>query len=519
LTKLAVTLTSICAALVLAGSASATLAVGVTEDGGKATADAGSGFFATLNDIGIVQNQVSIPWNPSLPNAVANQDVLNTWLPVAQAHSIKIVFNVSWSKPRDIAGSPAAIAQFAAFLQQIARTYPQVKEYVIGNEPNLYYFWYPQFNPDGTGASGPAYEALLAQSYDALKAVDPSIEVIGVGLSPRGRDNIHSTTDPTTSPVKFLRDFGTAYRKSGRRKPIMDALAFHPYPNVNTDTLSTGYRWPNAGVADLDRIKQAIWDGFNGTAQPTFAEPALKQAHPLVLHLDEAGWQVAIPQQYQSLYYGKENVPTIDEATQAQIYSDLVKMMSCDANVASLSFFHLIDEANLDRWQSGLLRVDGSRRPSYDSVKAAIAETQGRCTGSPIRWRHERFVSGADVEFHARKAGRSTMWTTADEDATFRAGIWRVPTKRPLGSAAKKRLDALLAKKRAPQLAQQTGGKVKAYESHTIRFPRSPLKAGYYVYGLRLAAAMNPARTKLFVSAPFRVGPAVHAKPAKRKKK
>ena len=26
------------------------------------------------------------------------------------------------------------------------------------------------------------------------------------------------------------------------------------------------------GIADLGRIKQAIWDAFHGTAQPTFAE-------------------------------------------------------------------------------------------------------------------------------------------------------------------------------------------------------------------------------------------------------
>src|SRR5437588_4281694 len=235
LTKLTIALISVCAALALAGSASGGLSVGVTEDGGKTTIDAGAAFFATLNDIGIVQNQVSIPWNPAVPNSIASKSAIDAWLPVAQLHSIRIVFNVSWTKPKDLAGSPAAIAQFAAFLQQLARAYPQIKAYVVDNEPNLSYFWQPQFNPNGTGASGPGYEALLAQSYDALKAVDPSIEVIGVGLSPRGRDNPRASSKSTTSPVRFLRDFAAAYRKSGRRAPIMDALAFHPYPNVNTD--------------------------------------------------------------------------------------------------------------------------------------------------------------------------------------------------------------------------------------------------------------------------------------------
>src|SRR2546421_11733155 len=84
LTKLAIALTSVCAALTLAGSASGGLAVGVTEDAGKATIDAGAGFFATLNDVGMTQNQVSIPWNPSLPAAIASKGTLDAWRPVAQ---------------------------------------------------------------------------------------------------------------------------------------------------------------------------------------------------------------------------------------------------------------------------------------------------------------------------------------------------------------------------------------------------------------------------------------------------
>ena len=65
----------------------------------------------------------------------------------------------------------------------------------------------------------------------------------------------------------------------------MDAFSFHPYPNEATDPLERGYQWPNAGFANLDRMKQALWDAFNGTAQPTTVDG-------LKLHLDEVGWQV-----------------------------------------------------------------------------------------------------------------------------------------------------------------------------------------------------------------------------------
>ena len=92
-----------------------------------------------------------------------------------------------------------------------------------------------------------------------------------------------------------------------------------------------------------------------------------------------------------------------------------------------------------------------------------------------------------------------------------------MPSSKGLGSAGRKRLAALLAKA-GPQLALKKRGKIGAYKSYTVRFPSKALKAGYFVYGVRLAAAMNPGRTSLFVSQPFRVGPAVHAKPKHKKK-
>src|SRR2546429_15958 len=81
----------------------------------------------------------------------------------------------------------------------------------------------------------------LTQSYDALKGVDPTINVIGVGLSPRGNDNPNAKSNISRSPVRFIHDLGVAYRASHRTKPLMDELAFHPYPARNTDLPQTGY--------------------------------------------------------------------------------------------------------------------------------------------------------------------------------------------------------------------------------------------------------------------------------------
>src|SRR5258706_7145304 len=72
------------------------------------------------------------------------------------------------------------------------------------------------------------YTNLLARSYDLLKDFTPTINVIGVALSPRGGDQPLATR-PTHSPVTFLMDMGAALRKLHRTKPIMDTFAFHPY--------------------------------------------------------------------------------------------------------------------------------------------------------------------------------------------------------------------------------------------------------------------------------------------------
>src|SRR5262249_7742480 len=158
-----------------------------------------------------------------------------------------------------------------------------------------------------------AYEPALAAGYDALKAVNPAIRVIGVGLSPRGNDLVAAADNSSASPVRCLRDIGAAYRASGRTTPIMDELAFHAYPERDSAPFGLSSAWPKVGIVDLDRIKQAVWDAFNGTAQPTFAEAGQSVMLPaLKLRVAEVGWQVGIVPSAQSAYTGTENVSTTD---------------------------------------------------------------------------------------------------------------------------------------------------------------------------------------------------------------
>jgi hypothetical protein len=502
-------------ALCLAASARGAVRFGVTEDAGKYADDGGATFFPTLTDLGMTQNRITVFWDASHPAEIQEKAFLDRSLPVAAADHVQIVFSVQPLHPTDVTSTPGGALAFASYVADLARTYPQVKQFVIGNEPNQPRFWRPQFSAGSRPVAAAAYELMLALSYDALKAVDPTIDVIGLGLSPRGNDDPHARSNVSTSPVRFIHDLGVAYRASGRALPIMDELAFHPYPNPSSgsDPLLKGYQWPNAGVPNFARLKQAVWDAFAGTAQPTFAEagrslaPAAPPAPPLTLFLDETGWQAAVPPDERSAYTGRENSKTVSEATQARIYGDLVRFVECDPSVTALDLFHLVDESDLDRFQSGLVRADGTHRPSYDAVKGAIAETGELCSGVEAWWRHSATVAGATARFGARRGrGRFGFGVSAKEAAGYRAGIFRVGGRGLTESDRGAIGAALAASGPAPGLVARSSGVVRAYRPSRVGFGARSPAPGWYVYAVRLAATMNPSRTVLLVGTPFRVG-------------
>ncbi len=220
---------------------------------------------------------------------------------------------------------------------------------------------------------------MLTACYDALKAVSSDIDVTGMGLAPRSVDA------NSTKPLEFIRAVGRLYRASGRTKPIMDALAVHPYPNPNANPppAPDAAAYQDAGfygIPQLDRVKQAAFDAFDGTGQPG-------PLNGLSLVIDEVGYQTNTDGNSQ--YAGKEGSPVVSDELQATYHARIVSLYACDPLVSDVLFFHLIDEAqrNPDAtsggWQSGLQRPNGEAKPSSDAVKAAIA---AGCKGDTVAW-------------------------------------------------------------------------------------------------------------------------------------
>jgi hypothetical protein len=401
-------LASVLVGALLTGATVAVAAdVGANDDSAKFEADSGAALYGRMAALGLRQTVIGVRFVPTDALTVQDKPLLDRAIASATGAGLEVVLAVYPYPPREIEAGLGSPSLFAAYVGVLASIYPQVRQFVIGNEPNQPAFWRPQFDAAGANVSASRFGPYLAAAYDTLKGVDPTISVIGVGLSPRGNDRPTARNNISSSPVRFLRALGAWYRRSGRTTPLMDGFSFHPYPNEATDPLERGYQWPNAGFANLDRIKQALWDAFDGTAQPTTLDG-------LKLHLDEVGWQVDTRGRVG--YQGLENVPVTDEATQAAIYAKLVREAACDPDVASVSFFGFRDDGLRTGFQAGLERADGTARPSATAVRSAIP---AGCRGAAQVWKPGGDVMGATLA--VGDAGPEvTARVAAGEDARAR---------------------------------------------------------------------------------------------------
>ena len=470
-------LRAVCAVLAasacaLAGTGSAAAGVGANDDTGKYAPDAGASFYADMAALGLQQTVITVRWLPSDPLALTERPLLDLTVAAARRAGLDVVLAAYPYPPREIESGLARPEAFGAWLGELARAYPEVRQFVVGNEPNQGAFWRPQFSRSAQ-RSAKAFGPFLAAGYDALEAVDPALTVVGVGLSPRGNDRPQAKSNVSTSPVRFLTALGRWYRASGRERPLMDGFSFHPYPNIATDPLARGYPWPNAGFVNLDRIKQALWDAFSGTEQPTTVDG-------LRLYLDEVGWQVDTTGLQG--YVGSENVPVTSELAQASVYGELVRRAACDPDVAQVNIFGFRDDALRTGFQAGLHRVDGTPRPAAEAVGTAIASVS--CPSAPRQWRPSTKVIGLERPRLAATRAAITVHLAAAEGADVRVCL--LHGTHTLSSARR-----LLATRRLQAGACATGA-VRPKRRATLSLARATGERA--TVAVRIAAEANPGR-------------------------
>jgi hypothetical protein len=364
---------------------------GAADDGSKFAEDGGNWFYGQLKGAGLTSNRWTLAWDASNPTVIKEQAFLERAAPKAQAAGVRVLLALYAGTPAPTASQHdvEGFCQWAGKVASLVKTWG-IHDLIVWNEPNTRLYWMPQKDSSGNDVAGPAYEALLARCYDTIHANDEQANVIGMGLSPR------ASTSESTEPLVFLRDVGKAYKASGRTKRIMDSLSVHPYPNPNspTDSPDVGYEvLDRFGISNMDRVKQAVYDGFNGTGQPT-------TLNGLTMVIDEVGWQTTTTGL--TGYVNDENVKTIDEATQTAYLKTMArKYFACDPAIVSVQLFLLMDEPYRNGrneagqsvgggWQSGLITTggEGKSKPkqAYSQVASDFSAGRSACQGPMINW-------------------------------------------------------------------------------------------------------------------------------------
>jgi hypothetical protein len=376
----------------------------VNDDAAKDLAQVGW-LYPTMGAEGLQVSTITLRWDETAPTAIPDEAAVARAVAAAKAngqsveldlyplHSMALTDGQKCAPSADPngCGDTAQIQAFAAWVGQVARAFPTVRQFVVMNECNQPLFVNPQFDSSGAVQSAEVCGRALAAGYDALKAVSVQNFVWGVGLSPRGNDNPGATSNVSTSPINFLHALGAWFTASGRTRPLMDGLDFHPYPIPQSLPFATGYAGTtSASVANLSRIYQAFYDGFAGSAQPTIGQQA---GGGLPLSLNEVGIQT--DSTGRPGYVGTETAAnaaggvlgaTATESFQASWYLQMLQLVSCDPNVRLVNIYHLIDEAALSGWQSGLYYVDRTPKQSAATVHDWIASTGGACLGAQHPW-------------------------------------------------------------------------------------------------------------------------------------
>jgi hypothetical protein len=320
-----------------------------------------------LTDVGFDAVAITSYWEPGLARPTAAElAILRDLAARADERHLRLFLAVFHRGSATTPLSDETRAQFASYAAAIVRDVPQVRDLIVGNEPNVNRFWLPQFDADGESAAPRDYLALLAGVYDAVKDAEPDVRVWGGALGPRGSDRPNGAR-PTHSPGTFIRELGRALRASGRTEPVLDGFAFHPYPETASTPPDVPHPNPRSrtlGLADIERLQGLLREAFG---------------RELPVLYSELGIESAIPPAKAPHYEGTESTRPVDEPTQADFYRRALELAACQESVVGLLVFHSHDEQDLVGYQSGVYYVDGTPKTSLPGVREAIESAQTGC--------------------------------------------------------------------------------------------------------------------------------------------
>jgi hypothetical protein len=392
--------------LCLPGAASAAPSVlyGIQDDawllGGPGTYNSRLRF---LKGLGPDVVRVNVRWNeiarrkPARPrrhtDRAYNWDPADALLNALQDQGTSAVVTLTgtprWANGRrDPSWAPKNPAWFGSFAYAAARRYPQVRHWVIWNEPNKNWSLKP--------TTAATYVRLLNAAYGTIKRINPR-DLIGGGVTaPRG-----GTGD--VAPIDWIRGM----RAAGAR---FDAYAHHPYPiEPNETPFAGGCRTcPSLTLASLDRLLAEVSRAFG--AKPVW--------------LTEYGYQTNPP----------DRLLGVSESLQARYLGEAALRTYLAPRVQMLIHFLIRDERHVSRWQSGLFTFDNKAKRGVAAFRLPLAQVSRR--GPTVRlWGQVRPGHGRQSYRLRFEAGNGWRWL-AGRHLTDHRGYLKVKLRLPRGARA-----------------------------------------------------------------------------------
>jgi hypothetical protein len=332
--------------------------VGVTDDTAKWMVRQ-DGIVGVHRDLRLMAVRVTIPWQGEAKPTKLQKVYLQRIRRMAQLNEriVLAVYNTANFAPTSLTER----RQYCGFLQTFVKRVPLIHDVEIWNEVNSPTYW-----PQSDGA--PSYTKLLARCYDVLHSRPFPINLI-------------SSTASRHDPANFIFGIGDAYRSLGRTRPLFDTFGHNPYPENSAEP-------PSALHNDSDLIAQGDYETLMNVLHTTFddtAQPVPGNRGVTIWYVED-GFQTVPPREKRRYYRGRENdryaLPAVstDAVDQASQLRDAILLAYCQPAVSGFLNFGLLDEDRLGGWQAGLLWRDGTRKPSYDTFKAAVAEVRRRDT-------------------------------------------------------------------------------------------------------------------------------------------
>lgn len=373
-----------CAAAPGRAQAQPGLLLGVTDDAFK-WAQRPAPLQQAMAQLGLGAVRLTQGWAPG-ETRISAADAAPLARGIANARGLRVVLSV-YGAAAAAPQTDQARAQYCGYVRSILQRFPQIHDVVVWNEVNSSRFWSPQLDATGQAAAPAQYEALLAACYGPLQTVRPGVDVIAT-VAPRGNDDPQSHGALGIPPADFVRALGAAYRASGRPVKIFDTFALNAYGLTSAERpWRTHDHAVDLSEGDYPRLLAALSDAFGGTGQPLPGVGGVS-----VWYLED-GFQTTIDPAKASLYRGSENdrsalapvdgrartgspaatSPAPDQATQL---ADAIRLAYCQPGVGAFFNFLLADEPDLAAWQSGVLWVDWTPKPSFDALAQVVAQVR-----------------------------------------------------------------------------------------------------------------------------------------------